>query len=101
GTPGRHGHVVRARLGSSKGSSPQSLCRHAEASVSGAAGQATGGRDFRPDSCTRSRSRLVVTQAPRPGGRGAFLMEAVFIAAALVFVAELGDKSQLMAMTFA
>ncbi|WP_269302833.1 TMEM165/GDT1 family protein [Aeromicrobium sp. HA] len=28
-------------------------------------------------------------------------MEAVFIAAALVFVAELGDKSQLMAMTFA
>ncbi|WP_313409738.1 TMEM165/GDT1 family protein [Aeromicrobium sp.] len=28
-------------------------------------------------------------------------MEAVFIAAALVFVAELGDKSQIMAMTFA
>lgn len=28
-------------------------------------------------------------------------MEAVFIAAGLVFVAELGDKSQLMAMTFA
>ncbi len=28
-------------------------------------------------------------------------MEAVFIAAALVFVAELGDKSQVMAMTFA
>src|ERR1700754_3154288 len=73
----------------------------------GATGHLGGGRDFRPSSRpfigrAWSKGRPGSARCPpaRPE-RTRSRMYAVLLSTAVIFVAELGDKSQLMAMTFA
>ena len=59
------------------------------------------GQDLRPASNIDARSRRPLFRALSPEGPIDTLLQAFFISFGVIFVAELGDKSQLMALTFA
>ncbi len=64
--------------------------------------RAGGGRDFRPEvAIGNAWSKACHPRLFVQADEGPFRMYAVLLSAGLVFLAELGDKSQLMSMTFA
>src|SRR3546814_10277341 len=70
----------------------------------GGSGQTSGGRDFRPDAHPLMDvlgRRDVHISSPPAEPRRTPEMYAFLLSTVVIFVAELGDKSQLMAMTFA
>lgn len=76
------------------------------ARLTGRTWERSGGRDLRPDPLVRESGRSVGSRAgcsaPGPAGpEGPRLVQALLLSFGVIFVAELGDKSQLMAMTFA
>ena len=48
-----------------------------------------------------ARSRSWLRPSPHPGGEESEVLQAFLLSFGMIFVAELGDKSQLMAMAFA